>query len=79
MIVDGECQVICEKSPLSFQFQKQTGALLFKRDQIGFGQNRGYLSPTIKQFKLGLLVKGQWVGEEVLDFKEKVSPFSVVA
>lgn len=41
--------------------------------------DKGYISTSLKHFKLGLLNKGEWVGDEIILFKDEPMPFTVIA
>jgi len=49
------------------------------KDNSYIGDNKGYLSHSLKHFQLGIKMRGQWVGDEVLVYKDGSMPFSAVA
>lgn len=55
-----------------------TGVAKIKNPTV-IGANKGFLSSTFKQFKLGLLTKGEWIGEEIVIYRDDPMPFTVIA
>ncbi|CDW74973.1 UNKNOWN [Stylonychia lemnae] len=53
--------------------------IMLDDDKIQFGNDKGYLSHSLKTFKLGLITRGEWIGEEVVNNKENTHPFTVIA
>eukprot|EP00347_Sterkiella_histriomuscorum_P011324 403372888 len=70
--------MISKQNPLNIKISEDVKVLL-KDDKVHFGDDKGYLTSSLKKFQIGVLSLGEWIGDEILIDKESTHPFSIIA